>query len=80
MKVKLTDTAIKQYNALPVHVQKKVRKQFTYLLQDFRHPSLNVKKYKGDTVWQARVDKSWRFYFFIVEPDYVVVSIISHPK
>jgi hypothetical protein len=50
-------------------------------MEDIRHPSLHAKKYKGtDDLWQARIDKDWRFYFFIVAPHYVIVSVIKHPK
>ncbi len=81
MKVRLSDKAVKQYEALPISLQKKTDKQFTYLVQDFRHPSLNAKRYKGSAdVWQGRIDKGWRFYFHIIEPHYIIVSIISHPK
>ncbi len=81
MKVKLTDKAIKQYESLSVQLQKKTDKQFTYLVTDFRHPSLNIKKYKGsDEVWQGRIDKSWRLYFHVIEPHYIIVSIINHSK
>jgi mRNA-degrading endonuclease RelE of RelBE toxin-antitoxin system len=81
MKIRLTHGAIKQYRALPRSIQKKADKQFTYLLQDIRHPSLNTKKYQGfENLWQGRIDKSYRFYFHIVEPHYIIVSIINHPK
>ena len=81
MQIKLTDTAGKQFAALPKHIQKKTRKQFSYLIEDFRHPSLNTKKYQGsDEVWQGRIDKSWRFYFHIIEPHYIIISVINHPK
>ena len=77
----MTDKAGKQFAALPEHLKKKTRKQFIYLIQDFRHPSLNAKKYQGsDDLWQGRIDKSWRFYFHIIEPDYIIISIINHPK
>lgn len=81
MRIRLTDKAIKQYRLLPVAVQQKADKQFAYLQEDVRHPSLQAKKYQGiDGVWQGRIDKSWRFYFHIIEPDYVIISIITHPK
>jgi len=81
MKITLSKNADKQYDKLPKHIQKKVDKQFAYLLQDFRHPSLNAKLYSGtDNLWQARIDKSYRFYFYIVEPNYIVVALINHPK
>ncbi len=81
MRIKLTDKAVKQFLILPKHLQKKARKQFGYLIKDYRHPSLNIKKYGGiDDLWQGRIDKSWRFYFHVIEPHYIIVSIISHPK
>ncbi len=81
MRIRLSLTALEQYRRLPQSLQKKADKQFEYLLQDVRHPSLHAKKYKGtDDLWQTRIDKDWRFYFFIVEPHYVIVSVIKHPK
>jgi mRNA-degrading endonuclease RelE of RelBE toxin-antitoxin system len=81
MKIRLTNAAIKEYKKLPKVIQQKADKQFEYLMEDIRHPSLHAKKYQEqDNLWQARIDKSYRFYFFVIEPDYVVVSIINHPK
>lgn len=81
MRIRFSAKAIKQYEGLPKILRKKADKQFTYLLQDFRHPSLGVKKYGGsDAIWQGRIDKSWRFYFHIVEPHYIIVSVMNHLK
>jgi len=80
MYLKLTDKAIVQYNALPKNLQKKADKQFEYLISDIRHPLLHAKKYQGQTdIWQGRIDQNWRFYFHIVAPNYIIVSMISHP-
>jgi len=81
MKIRLTDKAIKQYKKLPKNLQNKADKQFEYLHTDNSHPSLNVKKYQGyENLWQGRIDKTYRFYFHIIEPDYIIISIINHPK
>jgi mRNA-degrading endonuclease RelE of RelBE toxin-antitoxin system len=81
MKVRLTEEAVRQFNKLPTNLQKKARKQFIFLLDDFRHPSLSIKKYQGfENLWQGRIDKSYLFYFHIIEPDYIFISIINHPK
>ncbi len=81
MKIKLTSTAQKQLRKIPVSLRKKSRKQFEYLAENFKHPSLNVKKHKGSKdLWQGRIDKNWRFYFHIIEPHYIIISVISHPK
>ena len=45
------------------------------------HPSLRAKKYdEGQGLWQARVNKDWRFYFLIQNDGYLIVNIIPHPK
>jgi mRNA-degrading endonuclease RelE of RelBE toxin-antitoxin system len=81
MKVRLSDKAVKQYQALSKALQKKADKQFDYLVADLRHPSLDIKKYKGtDDLWQGRIDKGYRFYFYIIAPNYIVISIINHEK
>ncbi len=81
MRVKLSETALKQYLNLSPILQKKTDKQFEYLFSNFRHPSLHTKKYKGNNdLWQARINKNWRFYFFVVTPHYIIISIIKHPK
>jgi mRNA-degrading endonuclease RelE of RelBE toxin-antitoxin system len=81
MKIKLSGLAKKQFKNLPEEVRKKARKQFGYLLEDLCHPSLHAKKYnEGTGLWQGRIDKSWRFYFYIIEPDYIILSVIIHPK
>lgn len=59
----------------------KAAKQFDFLLSDLRHPSLHAKKYDASRgIWQARIDRSWRFYFVTEGDTYYVVSIIAHPK
>ncbi len=81
MKIKLTNKEIKQYRKLPKSIQSKADKQFEYLCLDRSHPSLDIKKYQGyENLWQGRIDKSYRFYFHIIEPDFIIISIINHPK
>lgn len=81
MRIKISETAILQYRKMSSKLQTKTDKQFSYLLSNFRHPSLHAKKYQSHAdLWQARIDKDWRFYFFIIEPEYIIVSIIKHPK
>jgi len=31
-------------------------------------------------VWQARINRDWRFYFIIVHDTYVILDVIAHPK
>jgi mRNA-degrading endonuclease RelE of RelBE toxin-antitoxin system len=55
----------KAYKDAPDSVKKAFKKQAGFLRTDIRHSSLNAKKYnEKDGVWQARVNRSWRFLFY----------------
>ena len=69
----------KSLKNFPVSVKSKFKKQIFYLLTNIRHPSLRAKKYEESTgVWQARVDKSVRFYFLIEKDTYILLDIRYH--
>ena len=52
-----------------------VRKAF------YRQVRLHAKKYdEGLDLWQARVNKDWRFYFVINGDTCIVLDVIPHPK
>lgn len=81
MKGVLTKTAEKQLLKLPKKTQVLFDKQIDFLLEDFRHSSLNSKKYDEKiNLWQARIDKFYRFYFIIQDNFYIIVSVKKHPK
>jgi hypothetical protein len=62
-------------------VRKAFAKQLAFLFNQLTHPSLRAKKYdEANDIWQARVNRSWRFYFVIRGDEYVILSIIAHPK
>jgi mRNA-degrading endonuclease RelE of RelBE toxin-antitoxin system len=71
----------KQYQQLSAERQAKFDKQLDFLLANIRHPSLRAKKYdETNDIWQARVDDGYRFYFQIDGDNYLLLSIIPHPK
>lgn len=60
-------------------IRKKFEKQLKFLLNDMRHPSLRAKKYdESRDIWQARIDKKFRFYFKIEKDAYVLLQIKTH--
>jgi plasmid maintenance system killer protein len=71
----------RSYAKAPQQVQRAFDKQSLLLLQNLHHPSLRAKKYDASQgLWQARVNKSWRFYFLIQDDVYYIVDIVPHPK
>lgn len=65
MKLRFTERADKDFASLQKPIRKSLAKQLGFLLENLSHPSLNAKKYsEAEGIWQARVNRSWRFYFF----------------
>ena len=73
--------AIDALTDAPRSVQKAFDKQLRFLVANLQYPSLHAKKYNesGD-LWQARVNKDWRFYFTIADDTYRIEDVIPHPK
>lgn len=62
-------------------IKRKLYKQVDNLVEDLRYPSLHAKKYDEERdIWQARVDRNYRFYFYIDGDAYVLLDICAHPK
>ncbi len=69
----------REFAILPPEIQRKFRKQAIYLLDNIQYPSLHAKKFhEGEGIWQARVDKHYRFYFQIDGDRYVLLNIRPH--
>jgi len=80
MKLVYSERFRRSYLAAPRVIQKAFDKQAELLVKDFRHPSLRSKKYNDPRgIWQARVTRSWRFYFTIEGDTYLLHDIIPHP-
>lgn len=56
----------RDYKKLPVGIKTKLYRQLKVISENLQHPGLHVKKIKGQTdIWEARVDKFYRFSFEI---------------
>ena len=81
MKLVYSERFLKALQAAPPQVQKAFLKQSEFLLNDLRHPSLRAKKFNEPLgLWQARVNRGWRFYFTIEGSEYRMQALIPHPK
>jgi mRNA-degrading endonuclease RelE of RelBE toxin-antitoxin system len=59
-----TDRFLKAFHVLPKQIQEKAIKAFYLFKEDPSHPSLNIKKIKGQKeIWEGRIDRSYRFTF-----------------
>ena len=81
MRIDYLPRALEALEDAPAKVRKAFFKQVKFLQQDLRHPSLKAKKYSAaEDLWQARVNRDWRFYFNIAGDTYIIRDIIPHPK
>lgn len=81
MKADYSERAGKTLKGLTPAVHKALFKQVQLLEQNLRHPSLHAKKYdESQDLWQARINKDWRFYFLVRGDVYYIVDITRHPK
>jgi mRNA-degrading endonuclease RelE of RelBE toxin-antitoxin system len=64
MKLFFTHSFIKDYRALPDHVQKTVDQKLELWLSNQRHPSLAIKRMQDPRdIWEGRITKGYRFTF-----------------
>ena len=81
MRLYLSAHVLRSYQSASPAIQKAFNKQAALLLGNIRHPSLHAKKYdEAEGVWQARVNRDWRFYFSIKDDLYYLHDIMPHPK
>ena len=60
MIIRRTDAFLRDYRVLPVSIRDHVDKQLHLLLEDFRHPSLKLKKLRGTDRFEIRISKGYR--------------------
>ena len=60
MNIRRTDAFLRDYRALPIEIRERVEKQLRLLFEDFRHPSLRLKKLKGTDKFEIRISKGYR--------------------
>ncbi len=81
MKLAFTERFKRSYDDAPETVRRAFDRRIAFLLADIRHPSLRAKKYdETRAIWQARVNRDWRFYFTIENDIISLLDMISHPK
>ena len=81
MRLVLSDRAIDALKDAPLNVQRSFQKQLRFLADNLQHPSLHAKKYdESQDLWQARVNRDWRFYFTIIDDTYQIEDVIRHPN
>mgnify|MGYP001619639825 CR=1 len=74
-----TERFKQNYQDLPWAIQKRFDKQLKLFLENPKHPSLRIHRYKSEPdVWEAYVTMKYRFTFSITEEVIVFRNIGPH--
>ena len=69
----------RNYQDLPAAIQKRFDKQLKLFLDNPKHPSLRIHRYKSEAdVWEAYVTMQYRFTFSVTETAIVFRNIGPH--
>ena len=78
MKWQHSNRSRSDYLNAPAQIQKAFNKQVRLLAENLSHPSLRAKKYNESiNLWQARVNRDWRFYFMVENNKYLIASSVD---
>jgi mRNA-degrading endonuclease RelE of RelBE toxin-antitoxin system len=81
MKLQPTERFAKEYERLPRRLQHQVDKALGFLLENPRHPSLQIKKIKGhENRWEGRVTRHYRFIFSVESDTYHLLRVGTHDR
>ena len=79
MKLHYTRSFVRDYQRLPERNKEQVDKQLNYLMNNLRHPSLNLKKLNDPRdIWEGRVSSGYRFTFHIKDDMYILRKVGTH--
>lgn len=76
IKLILTETLREDYRRLPQHIQRKFDKQLRFLVQNPRHPSLNIHRLADH--WEFYVDIHYRCIFQQDGDTYILKHVGGH--
>jgi len=79
MKLLFTKNFVRDYRKLPQEIQQTIDKQLEFLLENAKHPSLNVKKMNDPrNIWEGRVTGGYRFTFQTEGDVYILRKVGTH--
>ena len=85
MKLVRTQRFKREFKRLPEHIRKQAMRKLKLLLMNPRHPSLRVKKIRGEIrgyrdVFEGSITKDYRFLFRVEEGSYILLTCGTHDE
>ncbi len=73
------DSFKKDFEKLPLEIQRRVEKQLRLFIQNPKHNSLHIKKmWSPNNIWEGRITQSYRFTYQIEGDTYVLRRVGTH--
>lgn len=71
----------RDYLKLPAEIRTKLHRRLKVISENLRRPGLHIKKIKGQNdIWEARVDRFYRFSFEIIGDVIYLRRVGTHDK
>jgi mRNA interferase RelE/StbE len=86
MKVKRTEPFKRDFQKLPESIKRRAEASLRLLMTNPYHPSLRVKKVKGnilpgyDNIFEGRITRDYRFFFLIETDAYTLLRCGRHEE
>lgn len=80
MTIVFSPEAKEQLSKLPLPLRKKAKKQFGFLIGNYKHPSLRSRKMGAKDIFEGRIDKHYRFTFVVAEDEIYVLTVGPHDE
>lgn len=79
MKIVFSKPFVKDYHRQTPQIQQQIDRQIERLVENPRHPSLQMKKMEGhQSIWEARITEGYRMTFQIDSDTYVFRRAGTH--
>lgn len=85
MKLNYKRKFLRDYDCLPQQIQKRFDQKLSLLLDNFRHPSLRVRKIQGivkgyQNVFEGSINMNYRFLFQVEDDTYILLRCGTHTQ
>ena len=85
MKLVRTNRFKREFKRLPSHIRKQAIKKLELLVVNSRHPSLRVRKIRGEVrgyrdVFEGSITMDYRFLFRVEEGSYTLLTCGTHDE
>ena len=77
-KISYSRSFAKDYRRLPKEAQENIDQKLKFLLENFQHPSLRLKKLRGTIYWEISVTMNYRLILRLEGDEIRLITVGTH--